>query len=619
MQTNDVEECEAPEQTANDNVKTDSSDMKSGAALALASLSLAACGGGGAAGGGGGFVSSAASSSLSSSSLASSSITSSASSKSSALSSSSSSVSSSSSLSSSVPSSSSSSSSSSAAAITSNEAVSFLAQASLSSTEAEVARVKSLGYSGWLDDEMKKPLGTKNVDILATKGLGDIANKNNTTGADNMMWRRLIASNDPLRQRVALALSEIIVIGLGISGISFRQFALAYYWDILEANAFGKYRDLLEQMSKSPAMGAWLTFRGNRKASGNSLPDENYAREIMQLFSIGVYDLNLDGSLKLTAGKPKETYTQDDVSQLARVFTGWDLDTSVGTTDTHDRVVRPMIQTAKYHELGTKAFLGTTIPANTAGEASLQTALDTLMAHANIAPFISRQLIQRLVTSDPSSTYISRVASVFNDNGKGVKGDLAAVIKAILLDTEARSATRLSNVSFGKLREPMLRFVHWARNFGYTDPADNWAIGDTSDPATRLGQSPLRSSSVFNFFRPGYIPPSAFIGQRTAPEFQITTETQVAGYINFMQGVISNGIASIKADYSKLMPLATDSSKLLAELNTSLAGGQLSSTTIANFKTALDSIAATTTTGQNNRIYAAILLVMACPEYLAQK
>ena len=497
--------------------------------------------------------------------------------------------------------------------------MSFLAQASLSSTEGEIARVTSLGYTGWLDEEMKKPLGTPNIDILASKGFGDITNKNNANGADNMMWRRLIGGGDPLRQRVALALSEIIVIGLGVSGLSFRQFAMAYYWDILEANAFGKYRDLLEQISKSPAMGSWLTFKGNRKASGNNLPDENYAREIMQLFSIGVYNLNIDGSLKLTNGNPKETYTQEDVSQLARVFTGWDLDTSIGTSDTHDRVIRPMVQTAKYHELGAKSFLGTSIPANTAGEASLQLTLDALMAHANMGPFISRQLIQRLVTSNPSGNYVARVASIFNDNGKGVKGDLAAVIKAILLDTEARSANRLTDTSFGKLREPMLRFVQWARTFGYTDPADNWTIGDTSDPATKLGQSPLRSSSVFNFFRPGFIPSSAFIGQRTVPEFQIITETSVAGYINFMQGVISNGIAGIKANYSSLIPLSSDSSTLLDELNTLLAAGQVSNTTIANFKTALDSIAVTSTTGQNNRIYAAILLVMSCPEYLTQK
>jgi uncharacterized protein (DUF1800 family) len=192
-----------------------------------------------------------------------------------------------------------------------------LAQASLSSTEIEIARVKSLGYEGWINNEMKQPFGSKNVAVLMQKGLADVANKNNLTGADSMMWRRLIGSSDVLRQRVSLALSEIIVIGTSIEGVRFRQFALAYYWDTLELNAFGNYRDLLEQISKSPAMGTYLTFRGNRKASGNSLPDENYAREVMQLFSIGVYELNIDGTLKLTNGKPKETYVQDDVSQLA--------------------------------------------------------------------------------------------------------------------------------------------------------------------------------------------------------------------------------------------------------------------------------------------------------------
>jgi len=515
--------------------------------------------------------------------------------------------------------SSSSSSNSTVPTISANQAVSFLAQAGLSSTKTEVSRVQSLGYEGWIKDEMNKPLGASNVSIMLAKGLADIANKNNLTGVDNMMWRRLISGNDVLRLRVALALSEIIVIGTTIEGIRFRQFALAHYWDILETNAFGNYRTLLEQISKSPAMGTYLTFKGSHKASGNSLPDENYAREIMQLFSIGVYELNIDGTPTLVAGMPKETYGQEDIMQLARVFTGWDLDNSVGTADTPDAVYRPMVQTAKYHEMGTKSFLGITIPANTNGEASLQIALDTLMGHPNMGPFISRQLIQRLVTSNPSSSYVARVAAVFNNNGKGVKGDLSAVIKAILLDTEARSDSRLINAGFGKLREPMLRFIQWARNFGYTDPADNWNIGDTSDPAFRLGQSPLHSPSVFNFFRPGYIPPSSIIGQRTVPEFQITTETSVAGYINFMQSCISNGVAGLKANYTYLIPLATDSSKLLAELNTTMAGGQLSSASISKFKTALDTISTTTTTGINNRIYTALLLVMACPEYIVQK
>lgn len=583
-------------------VKLDKQSLAGAGAVA----GLSACGGGSA---GGGTASSAASSSIASSTSAS--ATSASSSQSSiALSSSSSSP---------LSSSSSSSASSSPGTISAEQAAGFLAQASLASGAADIAQVQSLGYGGWLDTEMAKPLGTSLVDMLKAKGLDDIAYKNNVAGIDNVLWKRLLTGTDSLRLRVALALSEIVVVSSNLAGVRYRQFAMAYYWGILEANAFGHYRDLLEQVSKAPAMGAWLTYRGNRKASGDNLPDENYAREIMQLFSIGVYQLNLDGSPKLNNDKPIETYNQTDVSQLARVFTGWDLDPTQGTKDTPDASYHPMVQTAKYHESGTKTFLGTTISANTDGETSLQLALDTLMAHSNMAPFISRQLIQRLVTSNPDPTYVARVAAVFNNNGAGVKGDLAAVVRAILLDSAARSSARLSDQAFGKLREPMLRFIQWARTFGYSDAKDTWAIGDTSDPATRLGQSPLRSASVFNFYRPGYVPLSNTIGQRTVPEFQITTETSVAGYINYMQTAISKGVAGSQVDYSQWLPLTTDSNALLTQLNLVLAANQISASRLATFKTALDSIDINGANGQSNRLYAAILLVMSCPEYLTQK
>lgn len=586
-------------------VKLDRRCVAGGGAVA----GLSACGGGG-----GGTASSTASSSLASSSVTSSSLNSSTSASATSASSSQSSLA--------LSSSSASSASSSPGTISAEQAASFLAQASLASSAVDIAQVQSLGYRGWLDVEMAKPPGTSLVEMLKAKGLDDIAYKNNVAGIDNVLWKRLLTGTDPLRLRVALALSEIVVVSSNLAGVRYRQFAMAYYWGILEANTFGHYRDLLEQVSKAPAMGAWLTYRGNRKASGDNLPDENYAREIMQLFSIGVYQLNLDGSLKLSNDKPIETYNQTDVSQLARVFTGWDLDPNQGTKDTPDASYHPMVQTAKYHESGTKVFLGTSIPANTDGETSLQLALDTLLAHPNMAPFISRQLIQRLVTSNPDPSYVARVAAVFNNNGVGVKGDLAAVVRAILLDSAARSSARLSDVSFGKLREPMLRFLQWARTFGYRDAKDTWAIGDTSDPATRLGQSPLRSASVFNFYRPGYVPLSKIIGERTVPEFQITTETSVAGYINYMQTAISKGVAGTQADYSQWLPLTSDTNALLTQLNLVLAANQLSTSRLANFKTALDSIdinGVNGVNGQSNRLYAAILLVMSCPEYLTQK
>ncbi len=459
---------------------------------------------------------------------------------------------------------------------------------------------------------------------LQSKGYDAVDLVNTQAGSNNMLWRKLISSPDVLRQRVTLALTEIIVVSIsGIAATSFKSFSAAAFMDILEAQAFGNYRTLLEQVSTSTAMGAYLSFRGNRKAdpATGSQPDENYAREVMQLFSIGLLDLNLDASPKLVNGKTKESYTQADVSGLARVFTGWERDTSVGSIDTPDRSIRPMVQVASRHELGAKTFLGTTIPANTNGQQSLQLALDALMAHPNMAPFISRQLIQRLVTSNPAPDYVARVATVFNDNGSGVKGDMKSVVRAILLDAEARSDTNLSNPSFGKLREPLVRFIQWARTFDLTSADDSWNIGDLSDPASKLGQSPLRAPSVFNFFRPGYVPPNSSLGTAgiTAPEFQITTESSVAGYVNFMQTSISNGVSGLRANYSALMPLVSDSAALLAELNVLLAAGQLSTATLSSLKTALDSINTGTPAGQNNRLYAALTLVMAAPEYIAQK
>jgi uncharacterized protein (DUF1800 family) len=511
-----------------------------------------------------------------------------------------------------------------AAGPTREEASRFLSQASLGADAAGIERVRTLGYSAWLDEQFALPRSTSRQDWLVAKGYDAVANKNSQAGSNNMLWKKLIDSPDTLRQRVTLALSEIIVVSVsGIASTPFKAFAAAAFMDILEAHAFGSYRSLLGQVSTSPAMGAYLSFRGNKKANPavGSLPDENYAREVMQLFSIGLVQLDLDGSVKRTAGVPDETYTQADVSQMARVFTGWDLDTSIGSADTTDRVRRPMVQIASRHELGEKRFLGTVVPAGTDGVQSLALALDTLVAHPNIGPFIGRQLIQRLVTSNPSPGYIARVATAFNDNGQGEKGDLKAVVRAILLDDEARGAAGLADPAFGRLREPLHRFVQWARCFGLVSADDSWAVGDLSDPATRLGQSPMRSPSVFNFFRPGYVPPNSELGRQalTAPEFQITTESSVAGYVNFMQRCIGSGIAGMTADYTALLALVADPAALLAEINVLLAGGQLSAATLGALAPALQTVAITTAQGQLRRVYAALTLVMAAPEYLVLK
>ncbi len=482
-------------------------------------------------------------------------------------------------------------------------------------------------YTDWLGAQFALPRSPSHFEWLTAKGYDNAANINNTQGLDNTLWRKFIASPDALRQRVVLALSELCVVSvLGVNA-SWRQFAVGCYLDVLEANAFGNYRQLLGQISLSPAMGYYLTFRGNVKANPakGSQPDENYARELMQLFTIGLLQLNPDGSAQSAGGKPVETYKQTDVSGLARVFTGWDLDTS-GLVSPYppDVMRRPMTQVASRYETGSKSFLGATVPAGASATDSLNTALDTLFNHPNLPVFVGRQMIQRLVTSNPSAAYVTRVAAAFANNGAGVRGDMKALLAAILLDPEARDASLAATPNFGKLREPMGRFLNWARSYGVTSTSDAWAIGDLSDPATRLGQSPMRSPSVFNFFRPGYVPPDTSFATQglTAPEFQITNEVTVAGYVNYMQQVIGNSMTGdIKADYGTLLPLAAGASAvaLLAEINLVLAAGALSPATLGQIQSAVESVAPNTANGPKNRIFIALTLVMASPEFIAQK
>ncbi|GAC1538662.1 MAG: DUF1800 domain-containing protein [Ramlibacter sp.] len=507
-----------------------------------------------------------------------------------------------------------------ASAMSEIEAARFLAQAAFGGTRVDIASVQSLGYAGWLDDQFAQARSQSHVDWLAAQGYNADTYRNSSAGMDNTLWRKLLSSPDPLRQRVTFALSEILVASLLGVATPFRQFAMANYMDVLESNAFGNYRQLLHDVTLSSAMGYYLTYRGNIKAQpSGSQPDENYARELMQLFTIGLVQLNPDGTPK--AGN-LETYTQSDVSGLARVWTGWDLDTS-GLPSPLPAAVhsRPMVQVGSRYETGAKTFLGSTVAAGASATQAMDSALDTLFNHPNTGPFISRQLIQRLVTSNPSPAYVQRIAAVFADNGSGARGDLRAVVRALLLDAEARDATVSASANWGKLREPVARLVQWARTFGATSVSGLWAVGDLSDPGTRLGQSPLRSPSVFNFFRPGYVPPGTAIATAglQAPELQITTESSVAGYVNYMQNAIAGaGIGDVRADYGPLLALP-DTQSLVNEVNVLLAAGRLSPGTLATAKTALDAMPAATDAGKRNRALAAVLMVLAAPEYLVQK
>jgi uncharacterized protein (DUF1800 family) len=530
--------------------------------------------------------------------------------------------------------------------VTDAQVARFLLQAGFSATDADIASVRNLGYAGWIQAEIAKSSGIGGWDWLNSQGYGDVYNSaayyDNYYPGDYMIWSQLMAAPDPMRKRAALALSEIFVVSLTGLDFTWRSHGIAQYWDTLVTHAFGNFRDLLEAITLNPAMGYYLNTKGNLKenTSTGRQPDENYAREVMQLFTIGLNLLNADGTLKLDAnGKSQETYGASDVSNLARVFTGYDVDMSQNvntvvsqrTIPSTSYVRLPMRFNAANHSTLAVTFLGVTIPANTSGSAALKTALDTLFNHPNTAPFICKQLIQRLVTSNPSPTYVGRVAAVFANNGQGVRGDLAYVFAAILLDNEARDASGLTGNEYGKLREPMLRLVQWVRTFGAGSKSGAWKIDDRSSPGGALAQSPLRSPSVFNFFRPGYVPPSTVAPPATglsngkvAPEFQIINETSVGGYLNYMMGVIDYGMNSgdIKATYTNELALVLNPAALVDRVSLLLAAGQLSSSTktiIVNALSAVTVTSSSSATVKRNRVCSAVLMVMACAEYLVQK
>ena len=507
------------------------------------------------------------------------------------------------------------------------DAARFLRQASWGGTNNEIKDLAASGQQDWLNVQFNAPQGQSLTRWLIEKGFNDASVSSNVNGDGGWVqsiWWKLFSATDLFRQRAALALSELFVVShLGLP-FSWRNFAIANYWEILEANALGNFRTLLENVTLSSAMGTYLNMKGNQKydAKTGRSPDENYAREVMQLFTIGLYQLNIDGTLQLDAqGKPIESYDNADIQGLARVFTGWN--TATGTDATGElanaayRHGLPMMLTASLHSPEEKKFLGVTIPAGTAGIESLRIALDTLFQHNNTAPFIAKQLIQRLVTSNPSPAYVARVAKIFVNNGKGVRGDMKAVWTAILIDTEARLAN--PPASFGKLSEPMIRLLQWGHTFRATSTDVAWTLGYT-DAETSLGQMPMRSPSVFNFFRPGYVPPNtqAAAQNLVAPEFQILTEPTVVGYINYMAGTVNNA-RNIKADYSTEKALATDPTALVSHLNLCLASGALTSTSQSLIVNAITSISAATETGLLNRIYAAVLMVMSSTDYLIQR
>ncbi|MES1157172.1 MAG: DUF1800 family protein [Alphaproteobacteria bacterium] len=524
--------------------------------------------------------------------------------------------------------------------MTEAQAARFLLQAQFSAPDGDIMSVRNQGFATWLNAQFSVASSQTGVDWLTSKGYNAITSEAKyfwPQFGDFMIWNQLLSAPDQMRKRMALALSEFFVVSLTPIDGFYPPYMIAAYWDLLNAYAFDNFRTLLEKITLNAAMGFFLNTKGNLKedpVSGRE-PDENYAREVMQLFTIGLYQLNLDGTDKLgTDGKPIETYGQSDITNLARVFTGYDYDFS-HTTFTPVSWVNysipspnfasdPMTFNAANHSNLEVNFLGANIPANTLGATALKTALDTLFNHPNVGPFFGRQMIQRLVTSNPSPAYVQRVAQAFNNNGAGVRGDLKAVWRAVLTDTEATTLPDASQTTAGKLREPVVRFVQWARTTGITSTTGAYEIYDLSGADVALGQSALRSPSVFNFFRPGYVPPHTAIATagKGAPEFQLHTETTTAGTVNFFEWMIRWGYNDVKPSYANMLSFAHDTTQVVNWLNLRMSANQLSSTTTTTIATALNSLGVTASSSNDdkmNLLASACLMVLSAPEYLIQK
>ncbi|MFN2509024.1 MAG: DUF1800 family protein [Chthoniobacterales bacterium] len=422
--------------------------------------------------------------------------------------------------------------------------------------------------------------------------------------------------------RVAFALSEIFVVSVRTDVFNGRPFAIATYSDVLVRNAFANCRQLLEEVTLNPAMGAYLNMLHNDKGDPKTgrRPNENYAREIMQLFSIGLHRLNLDGSLQLDAnGFPIPTYDQRAVIGLAAAFTGWHF---AQPGKRRWRGVppdyrRPMMSVPEHHDRSAKTILdGVVLPANQTPEQDLKQALDTIFKHPNVGPFFCRHLIQRLVTSNPSPGYIYRVASVFNNNGRGVRGDLAAVIRAILTDYDARGEAKRTE-SAGHVREPVLRLTALLRAFHASTPSGRFFIA-RPEP---LGQAPLRSPTVFNFFSPDYQAPGAIAEKGlSSPELQITTETTAITSANFLRDAIFEHIGPppnrMTLDFSKEEALAANPEQLVAHLDRLLLCSSMSA---EMRRILIDAITKIPETERKERAKTAIYLIVISPEFAVEK
>ncbi|MEM7377724.1 MAG: DUF1800 domain-containing protein [Pseudomonadota bacterium] len=507
------------------------------------------------------------------------------------------------------------------------QAVRLLNQASFGPTLRDIDAVERLGVEGWIDWQLTLQ-GAPHLDYVRRH-----SNGSNRSARHEIWWQDAVDGTDQLRQRVAFALSQLFVISDQGYTLSNTQYGVTHYYDILRENAFGNYRELLEQVTLSPIMGLYLSMLQNDRSrpESNTRADENFAREVMQLFSIGLYTLNPDGT---RAGG--NAYTQDDVEAFARVFTGWNY-SDAGNWNrplfTGQDMLSPMQPFESHHDTGAKALLrGTVLPAGQSARRDLEMALDNLFEHPNVGPFIATHLIKQLVTSNPTPAYVERVVTRFDDNGSGVRGDLGATVKAVLMDPEARQLP--VDPRFGKVREPLLRLTHLWRAFAIS-PGEGSDHGEyrtfspqLEDIDSLTGQAPLLSPSVFNFFSPSYAPsgPTQDAGL-VVPEMQIFTDGNILNtasrannqiYRHFRQTDVPTDRIPAYLDYTRELVLAADPAGLLSHLDLLLLNRRMSTPLRNIILTHLNAIE-DSREGHLKRVQDAIALIMLSPQYLVQR
>lgn len=526
------------------------------------------------------------------------------------------------------------------------EAAAFLTQATFGPTERSIAQLQDMGYSEWFKQQLDMPI----VDMLEeTRRYGAGLNDSRRFNEHSLesFFQRAINGNDQLRQRAAFALSQIFATGTSADLIIRKSHLHASYKDTMQRGAFGNFRDLLENVTYHPLMGFYLTYAGNQKANEEtgSMPDENYAREIMQLFTIGLAELDEDGSPILSDGQPIETYDNDDVIELAKIFTGLYYSGRLfnGRTSYFNSPedIAPMVMHNDYHSDGPKTFLGSTVPDLGDGDAEISAALDILFEHDNVAPFICAQLIQRLTYSNPHGrNYTRRCSRAFNKGnytlpdgsvvGSGERGDLTAVWAAILLDPfTARNPNRTSWRSYGKAREPVIGFVHWARVADVDDTDLEGTSFRFGFDTAGVGQTPYQSPSVFNFYRPGYVPTATSIGSlgKVAPELQIFTASTLINYANNMRyynlRAFEDNDEGFIPKFTRELALATNPEALANHLNLVMTAGRMDDDTVRDIVDTIESIELSSDTNQRNtnlleRVVLAMQLAVTSSEFRTQ-